>query len=178
VTKGITETFSWSAKEPILPVSIVAGQYFEKKIRAGAISVDCFATEKNLASIQRNAEVVARIIEFYQKKFGELASGNDFRLVEVDDRLSGHPGMLGTIFITHRELALERPAVRELARRTASQWWNETVGVESAEDLWLVDGMSYFSAALYAGETGGPESFKSEMEAWPSSGSNSKRRAP
>ena len=164
ITKGITETFTWTTDHPILPNSIVAGQYFEKQFKVGSVSIDCFASEKSLGSIQRSAEALGRMLEYFRKFFGPSASGDVYRLVEVDDRLSVHPGTLGTIFITRSELAMERPAVRALARRAADQWWGETVAVQNAEDLWLVGGLDYFSAALYAGEVGGAEGFRSEMD--------------
>ena len=72
--------------------------------------------------------------------------------------------MLGTIFVTHRELAQSLPPVRELARRIAYQWWQETVGVRSAEDLWLADGMAYFSAAQYIGKEQGAAAYKEEID--------------
>ncbi|NWG12354.1 MAG: tetratricopeptide repeat protein [Acidobacteria bacterium] len=164
VTRGITETFSWTASQPILPNSIVAGQYFEKKVQAGAFTIDCFASEKKLASIERSAQALGQILDFYQKTFGVPASGNNMRLVEVDDRLGRHSGFLETIFVTSRELEQERPAIGPLSRRAAYQWWGETVGVASAEDLWLEDGLAYYSSALYAAESGGAEGFRTEMD--------------
>src|SRR5262249_16463697 len=47
--------------------------------------------------------------------------------------------------------------------RAAYQWWLETVGVASTEDLWLSDGAAYYSAALYLANTGGPTSLKEEV---------------
>lgn len=164
VTKGITETFTWTTDHAILPNSIVAGQYFEKQFKVGSVSIDCFASENSLGSLQRSAEALGRMLEYFRKAFGPSAAGDVYRLVEVDDRLSVHPGTLGTIFITRSELAMERPAVRALARRAANQWWGETVGVQNAEDMWLVGGLDYFSAALYAGEVGGAEGFRTEMD--------------
>lgn len=163
-TKGITETFGWTSKTPILPNSIVAGQYFDRKVKSGSFSVDCFAREGRLDAIQKHAEALIKILEYYQKTFGPSASGNHFRLVEVDDRLAMQPGMLGTIFITHRELAQSAPPLRQLARRAAYQWWSDTVGVQSTDDLWLVDGASYLSAALYLGQSQGPAAFKEETD--------------
>ncbi len=164
VTKGITEMFTWTTDHAILPNSIVAGQYFEKQFKIGNITVDCFASEKSIGSMQRNAEALGRMLEYFRKAFGPSASGDAYRLVEVDDRLAVHSGALGTVFITRGELALERPAVRQLARRAANQWWGDTVGVQNAEDLWLVGGLDYFCTALYGGEIGGAEGFRSEME--------------
>ncbi len=163
-TKGVNEIFSWTAKMPALPGSLVVGQYFQKKLQLGDFTIECFTREKNLESIQMNAQAAAKILEYYHKTFGAPASGERFRLVEVDDPLAKHPGMQGTIFVTHRELAQSVPPVRELARRIAYQWWQETVGVQSTEDLWLVDGMSYFSAAQYLGKSEGPAAYKEEID--------------
>jgi aminopeptidase N len=163
VTKGITETFRWTSDTPTLPNSIVVGQYFDRKVQSGSFTVDCFAREGRLDAIQKNAEALIRILEYYQRAFGPSASGNRFRLVEVDDRMTMQSGMLGTVFITHRELAQSTPPIRQLARRAAYQWWMDTVGIQSTDDLWLVDGMSYLSATLYLGQSQGPAAFKEEI---------------
>jgi tetratricopeptide (TPR) repeat protein len=165
VTKGITETFGWAAKVPILPGSIVAGEYFQKKVQAGGFTIECFGKDnKQLDSMQKDAEAAARILEFYQKMYGPSASGSNYRLVEVDEQLAKQPGMMGTIFITRTELAESTPPIRELARRIAYQWWQETVGIQSTDDLWLIDGMAYFSAAQYLGKTESPAAYKEEID--------------
>ncbi len=162
-TKGITESFGWSAKTPILANSIVIARYFEKTVKNSGITVDCFAREDHVDAIQKHANSLAQILDYYNKTFGASAAGQRFRLVEVDDRLTGRHGFLGTVFITHRELASNPPPERLLARRAAYQWWQETIGVRSTEDLWLVDGMSYYAAALYLAKSGGPSAMKEEL---------------
>ena len=163
VTKGISETFGWKADKPILPNSIVAGRYFVKKVEAGESVIECFAREDQLPAMEKNAEVLGKILAYYRQQFGPAAAGNQFRLVAVDDRVASHSGSEGTIYITSRELSFATPAARELARRVAYQWWMDTVGVQSAEDLWLVDGLAYYSAALYLGNSGGAGAFQEEV---------------
>ncbi len=164
VTRGIEETFAWKASTPMLPGSFVAGQYFQKRIQSGRFRIECFAKEQAMEAMEKSAETVARILEYYTQAYGEASSGDTFRLVEVDDQLVRQHGMLGTIFITRRELAQSIPPVRDLARRIASQWWQETVGVQKAEDLWLEDGMAYYAAAQYLGNTGGAAALKEEID--------------
>jgi aminopeptidase N len=165
ITKGVSETFTWNADVPIPAVSMAAGQYFQRELQVGDFNLDCFAKAENLESIQEAAKTVAGILDFYQKIYGPSASGNSYRLVEVDDRLKNRHGMLGTIFITRRELAQPSGSIRDLARRVAYQWWEETVGVRSAADLWLEDGMAYYSAAKYLQNAEGPDAFNEEVEA-------------
>jgi tetratricopeptide (TPR) repeat protein len=164
VTKGINEVFGWTAKIPVLPGSVVVGQYSQKKMQFGDLTIECFTKENKPDAIQKIAEAAAKILDFYQKTYGPSASGNNYRLVEVDEQLAKQPGMLGTIFVTRRELAQSVVPVRELARRIAYQWWQETVGIQSSEDLWLVDGMAYFSAAQYLGTAEGPSAYKDEID--------------
>jgi tetratricopeptide (TPR) repeat protein len=163
VTKGINETFGWTSNKPILPGSFVAGVYSKKKAQIGNIAIECFSREDKQDSMQRNAEAAAKIIEYYHAAYGLSSSGNSFRLVEVDEPLARQSGMLGTIFITRSELAQAKPPVRELARRIAFQWWQETAGISSTSDLWLIDGMAYFSAAQYIGKTEGAAAYKEEI---------------
>src|SRR5687768_2400342 len=162
ITKGVSETFRWSTKHPILPNSIVAARYFEKKVTSEGITIECFAREDHLQTIQQYAETLGKILAYYNRTFGPSAAGNEMRLVEVDDKLATQHGMLGTVFVTHNDLAQPVIPVRQLARRAAYQWWMETVGVQSTEELWLADGMAYYSAAQYLGESSGPAAFQAE----------------
>jgi len=164
VTKGIYETFGWSANVPILPNSIVAGQYFQRNVRVGDLKIDCYALQGKLEAMKGTAEAAGKILQYYRKAFGPSASGNSYRLVEVDDRLSIQPGMLGTIFVTQTELEQSSPDLSQLARRIAYQWWQDTVGVSRPEDLWLVDGMAYYSAAQCIGSIEGPAALKAELD--------------
>jgi hypothetical protein len=164
VTRDVTEVFGWTAQQPVSALSVVAGRYFERKAQFGDLTIDTFAREDHIEAIRKAAEALVKPLEFYQQLWGDASSGKVFRLVEVDDRLSLEPGTLGTIFITHRELSDEKPSLRTLSRRAAYQWWMETVGVRSPEDLWLADGMSYYAAALFMGQAGGAGALKDEIE--------------
>jgi aminopeptidase N len=164
MTRGITETFGWVAKRPLMSTSIVAGRYFQRKMEFGDLTIDTYAREDHIDAIRKSAEELAKALEYYQQLWGDSASGKNYRLVEVSDKLALQPGTLGTIFVTHKEVAERTPPVRALARRAAYQWWMETVGVPSAGDLWLVDGMAYYSAALYLSSSGGPEALKEEID--------------
>ncbi len=163
ITKGITETFGWTTSRPILPNSIVAGRYFDKEVQSAGFSLRCYAREEHLDSLQKTADTVAKILGYYQKKYGPSAAGNRYRLLEVDDKVAPHPGTLGTIFIPRRELGGQPASIRDLARRVAYQWWMDTVGVQRTEDLWLVDGLSYYCAALYIRDTAGPQAWLDEI---------------
>jgi len=164
VTKGINEVFGWQVTTPVLPGTFVAGQYFQRKVQAGSFTFECFARENQLDSIQKTAQTAAKILEYFGQLYGPSAAGSDFRIVEVDDQLAKQHGMLGTIFVTHRELAQPMPPIRELARRIAFQWWQETIGVQKAEDLWLEEGSAYLSAAQYVGKEQGTAAYKDEID--------------
>jgi tetratricopeptide (TPR) repeat protein len=163
VTKGINEKFGWAAKGSILPNSIVVGQFFERKVQAAGTQMTCFATEDHLGAMEKVAEAAGKIIEYYQRAFGPASGGSSYRLVEVDDRVKAHHGTLGMIFVPSQELAGKPFSIRDLARRVAYQWWMETVGARSRGDLWLVDGLAYYSAALYLAHADGPQAFKAEL---------------
>jgi aminopeptidase N len=164
ITKGIHETFTWSTKSASLSGAFVAGRYTSRIVQAGNFSIECFAGDQQTDSIQKSAELAGKILEYYQSVFGPAASGNQFRLVVVDNALVRQYGMSGTILITQRELEQALPPIRELARRIAMQWWQESVGVLSPEDLWLVEGLAYFSAAQYFQYTAGAEAYKEEID--------------
>lgn len=164
VTHDVTETFGWSSQLPVMAASVVAGRYFERKAQFDKLTIDTFAREDHIEAIRKTAEALVKPLEYYQQLWGDSATGKSYRLVEVDDRLALAPGTLGTIFVTHKELSGSTPPMRELARRAAYQWWMDTVGVRSANDLWLADGMAYYSAALFLGQSNGPEALRNEID--------------
>lgn len=147
-----------------MAASVVAGRYFERKAQFDKLTIDTFAREDHIEAIRKTAEALVKPLEYYQQLWGDSATGKSYRLVEVDDRLALAPGTLGTIFVTHKELSGSTPPMRELARRAAYQWWMDTVGVRSANDLWLADGMAYYSAALFLGQSNGPEALRNEID--------------
>ena len=165
VTRGVNETFVWRADAPLGANAFVAGQYSVKKVQAGDFTIECYFKSDAPDPIQKSAEAVGKILAYFSDAYGSLAPNTVFRLVEVDDALVRQTGMAGTIFITKRELSLPEPPIPELARRTAAQWWHENAGVSAAGDLWLSDGLSYFSAARYLGEENGVEALKKETDA-------------
>ena len=163
-TQGVSETFRWNAQAPMMTGAFVAGQYSSRKTQAGDFSIDCYSLGNARESIQKSAEAAGKILAYYQDTFGAPpAAGSNFRLVEVNDALARQHGMAGTIFITRRELAQPEPPVRSLARRVAYQWWRETVGALNPEDMWLVDGLAYFSAAMYMEHESGKDAFRNEI---------------
>jgi aminopeptidase N len=162
VTRGVSETFGWESDRPILPNSIVAGRYLPRRIDTSGFTLECFVRDDHVDAVQKHAEAIGRILETYGKLFGRSAAGDSYRIAEVDDQLALQPGTLGTIFLTHREIA-QTPNIRKLSRKVAYQWWGETVGIQGSEDVWLTDGLAYFSAALYAEQTGGDTALKQEI---------------
>lgn len=162
VTRGITEKFGWEAARPILPNSVVVGEFFERRVDAAGVQFSCFATEGRLEAMEKIARSAAGIVDYYSKTFGPASAGSSYRLVEVDDRVKA-PGAFGTIFVPSRELLSKNPSVRDLARRIAYQWWLETVGVNDRGSLWLADGLAYYAAAMYLEQANGPEAYQAEL---------------
>ena len=165
ITRGVNETFAWRAAAPLGANGFVAGQYSLKKVQAGDFNIECFFKSETSDDILKSAEALGKILAYYRGAYGMLSEKTVFRLVEVDDALVRQTGVAGTIFVTKRELALPEPPITELARRAAAQWWHESAGVSDAADLWLADGLSYFSAARYLGGESGADAFKKERDA-------------
>jgi tetratricopeptide (TPR) repeat protein len=164
VTHGLTETFGWVSAKPVTLTSVIAGRFFQRTMDLGDFTIDTYAREDHIDAIRECAQELSKILGYYRQLWGEPAAGLTCRLVEVSDKLAAQPGMLGTIFVTHQEVGAKELPVRALARRAAYQWWMETVGTSSSGDLWLADGMAYYSAALYLGQSDGPEALAAELD--------------
>jgi len=93
VTKGLNEIFT-GCKIADLPGALVAGQYFMKKLEFGDFTLECFARDTSWKPWEKAPRRRRKFWNFIRKRYGSSASGNHYRLVEVDEPLSRQPGML------------------------------------------------------------------------------------
>lgn len=162
-TKGITETYTWVSDADILPGTVVAARLFEKAVTPSGVEMTFFLEEKYTGIAEKLAAEMDKIFTYYQGKLGPYPFGNSLRIVQVDDTVRDLAGTAGVLFVQRRDLESRTLPVQALARRLAYQWWLHAVYPKTAADLWVGEGFSYYTAALYFEDKMGSDSFQNEL---------------
>jgi aminopeptidase N len=144
------KTFTFTVTEPILPGSFAAGQFINRTVTSGGISVDLFTLPGSEKRAEEFGTEVARALQFYSSRFGPYPYGDRYVIAEVDDdTLASYTGA-GIAFFAHGTWISERETpVDLLAREAAFQWWGQSVGLKSFDDAWLSQGLAQYSSVLY-----------------------------
>lgn len=141
-----------------------------EKRQVGNIEVQVWG--KSQAALASTANVAAKVLSYYQEIFTPFPH-KQLKLVEVP--MQGFMGMEydGLIFLSDRAMSASySPEQRShlVAHEIAHQWWYALVGNDQALEPWLDEGLSSWSAQLYArkqGEAVGSAKQSSRQMAWP-----------
>ena len=151
-TKAQLQTFSFTSKTPVLPGNFAAAKYQTTSKTVGAFSIDTYYKSGNEQWAAHAADLVGKRLEFFSSKFGPYAYGHHFIIAETDEEtLPAYSGS-GTMFLSPR--AVTEGFDETVARETAFQWWGQTVGIKSFDDIWLVQGLAEFSSLLFIRDSG------------------------
>ncbi|MFN0109877.1 MAG: M1 family aminopeptidase [Blastocatellia bacterium] len=146
-TKAEFSTYQFVCTKPVLPGSLAAGKYLIRSANFGGFNVDFYVKAGDEKWADHAMQVVGEHLEFYSSKFGQYAFGKKLTIVETDeDTLETYSGP-GMMFISPRALA--SGIDEKLAREVAYQWWGQSVGLKSFDDIWLSQGLAEFSSLLY-----------------------------
>jgi tetratricopeptide (TPR) repeat protein len=156
-------SFAFTSTKPILPGNFASAKYIVKPFNSGGLTVEVFAKAGDEQYAERVAEIVGKRLEYYSSKFGPYAFGNRLAVAETDEEtLESYTGA-GTIFLTPRAFSTGNEEL--LARDVAYQWWGQSVGIKSFDDIWLSQGLAQFSTLLYHKDNGNDTQFQQAIQA-------------
>jgi len=92
----------------------------------------------------------------FASQFGQLPQASSMTVAQMPDGSVGDYSGPGLLLISARHWT-EKVNTDALARMAASQWWGNAVMPDSASDVWLTDGLSYYSEAMRVRQEQGEE---------------------
>ncbi len=162
-TKQEFSTYTFVSTKPTLPGNFAAAKYLTQSFNKGGISVDVYVKPGDEKGIDRTGELISEHLIYYSSKFGPYNFGNRYIVAETDDdTLDSYTGA-GMLFLTPKALATGNEEL--LAREVAYQWWGQTVGLKSFDDIWLSQGLAQFSALLYKKDNESETQFQQAVQA-------------
>lgn len=150
-------SYTFHCDQPGPVGSFVAGSLQLSPQSAEGYSISVFTPPSQASTASAYANSLAQIMSYFADSFGPLSSqpgAPSLTLAQMPDgSLPGYsaPGLL----LINASQWTPKPNERVLSRLAASQWWGSQVLPATASDVWLTDGLSRYSEALYAEQADG-----------------------
>jgi aminopeptidase N len=147
--------YTFQCDTPAPNGTFVAGELQLSPEQAEGVNVSVYAPRSALGKPSDFAASVARSYTMFSDMFGPLHDA-DVTIAQLPDgtlRDFSGPGLL----LLSKRIWDPRGADRTIARLVASQWWGNAVLPATPGDVWISDGLSRYSEALYAEQNAGRE---------------------
>jgi aminopeptidase N len=154
--------YSFRVERPVAAGTFVAGNIQLFPVRAEGLSISVFARGADASSAAAYGEALARVVNFFSAGFGPLPEPN-LALAQLPEGAVPMYAAPGLLLLNQRQWSA-KPSERMLAHLAAHEWWGNEVLPASASDVWLTDGLSRYSEALYAGQATGKEGANRALE--------------
>jgi hypothetical protein len=156
IESGPVREFAMVIARGLTPISTLVGD----------TEVTVFATPNRIANGERILEIAAAALDFYDA-FGPYPF-RELDFVEVPLSLAYGVSWSGILFINQGQFALPPEALASLdftiLHEIGHQWWGGTVGANSNDHTWMVEGLTNTTAVLAQAAIDGPAA--ASLDAW------------
>jgi tetratricopeptide (TPR) repeat protein len=108
------------------------------------------------------ADAVSHVLDYFNDAFSPLPTPGLIVAQLPDGTVDGYAAP-GLVLVGARQWTA-RPNERLLASLIAHQWWGTQVAAATPSDVWLNDGLSRYSEALYVEQSAGKEGMNKALE--------------
>jgi hypothetical protein len=152
-TSGPRITYTFRVDQPEAGGTFVAGKLQLFPIQAEGLNISVYLPPSAATSAQEYGGSVARIVNAFSDQFGPLPKPN-LAIVQIPDGTLPAYAAPDLLLVSERQWGPAANA-RQLSNLVAAQWWGDQVMAASPSDVWLTDGLSRYSEALYVEQTAG-----------------------
>lgn len=157
-----TTHFRFVNQQPVLVGNFIAGNYITKTLHFDNYEIQFFVKPGSENRVIAYGESIGRALKFYTKQYGVPAFGSRFIVAQTDDETLDTYSGSGILFLSSNFFDSPHPAPEErLQREAAYQWWGQTVGLKSFDDVWISQGLAEWSSFAVRETTLSQESLSS-----------------
>jgi tetratricopeptide (TPR) repeat protein len=146
--------------------TFVAGNLQLSPVQSEGFNVSVFTPPVQASTANAYGTSLSHIVSSFSEAFGPLDPKEDDPPLTIaqlpDGTLAGFAGP-GLMLISARQWGV-RPNDRLLSQLAAEQWWGDRVLPVAASDVWLTDGLSRYSEAMYAEQADGAAGLHKALE--------------
>ena len=150
---GSRITYTFRVDQPEAAGTFVAGPLQLSPVQAEGLNISVYPPPNAGTSASDYGNAVARIINSFSDQFGPLPNPN-LTIVQIPDGTLPGYSAPGVLLLSQRQWG-QAVNTRQLANLVAGQWWGNQVMAASPSDVWLTDGLSRYSEALYVEQSAG-----------------------
>jgi len=152
-SSGPRITYTFRIDQPEAAGTFVAGNLQLFPIQAEGLNISVYLPPNASSSAQEYGGSVARIVNMFSDQFGPLPKPN-LAIAQIPDGTLPAYAAPGLLLLSQRQWGPAANA-RQLSNLVAAQWWGDQVMAASPSDVWLTDGLSRYSEALYLEQSAG-----------------------
>ena len=162
IDSGLMKTYIFQSGADVLPPTLLAGRYQIQEHQVDDLRLEAwFLTE--LPNREEIVKPYAALMKYLQTRWDYQPPGGMLRVVEVSDKSREYFGMEGAVFLTGKEIAAKVPETRTVLRKFLYQHWLYPIRLNGPSEIWIAEGLSQYSAALYFLENKSSEAFNDTM---------------
>jgi Peptidase family M1 domain len=150
---GSRITYTFRVDQPEAAGTFVAGPLQLSPVQAEGLNISVYPPPNAGISASDYGNAVARIVNSFSDQFGPLPNPN-LTIVQIPDGTLPGYSAPGVLLLSQRQWG-QAVNTRQLANLVAGQWWGNQVMAASPSDVWLTDGLSRYSEALYVEQSAG-----------------------
>lgn len=155
---------------PVRELALVVAQGLETvSARAGGTTVVVHIAPEHLDSGEHLLEIAVEALDYYNDAFGVYPL-REFDIVEADLALAYGVSWSGMVWIDETQLALaaNNSAALDFTifHEIGHQWWGSTVGANSNDHTFMVEGLTNATALLAQAAVQGPRLAANSLYAW------------
>ena len=159
---GGQTTYVFTSDHPSPGGTFVAGALQLTPVKVEGNQVLVYTPPSQVGTANNYGAALSHATTYFSDLFGGLPDRN-VAIVQIPDGTLPFYSAPGLVLISARQWS-ERPDQRLVAEVTAGQWWNNSILPASPADVWLSDGLSRYSGALFAEEVDGAAGLKKALE--------------
>jgi aminopeptidase N len=156
--------YTFHCKQPGNNGTFVAGPLQLTPAQVEGFNVNVYTPQAQANTANNYATSLSHIMSYYSDAFGPLPQEDaQLTIAQLPDGTVAGYAAPGLLLISARQWQ-QRVNERLLSQLAAEQWWGERVMPQTPSDVWLTDGMSRYSEALYAEQADGAAGLHKALE--------------
>ena len=159
---GARSVYTFRTAQPADAGTFVAGALQLYPVKAEGLNVSVYAPAAEAAAATAYGEATARIAVAFSDQFGPLAQRDLTVAPFPDGSLPSFAGP-GLLLVSQRQWSAA-VNTRLLSNLVAAQWWGHQVMAAEPSSVWLTDGLSRYSEALYVEQAENKEAMNKALE--------------
>lgn len=160
-TNGET-TYVFRSDRPSPGGSFVAGALQLTPVKVEGTQMLVYTPPAQTSTAPNYGAALSHAITYFSDQFGPLQDRN-IAIVQFPDGSLPTYSAPGLLLVSARQWT-EKPSPRVVGELAAAQWWDDSLMPATPADVWLADGLSRYSGALFAEETDGEAGLRRALE--------------